>query len=197
MLYLRRVADAAGLGPELSPGRAAGGGWYRQVFSPRLAPVLAERLEAEAPHPLLDRKGKAPSSWTLGQLFRGAALFNDDELVAALAAAGEVELALRGELGLEALTVWITRSLVRRPTRVSRPRKSDANSLPRSRRARKRSLLGRFRDARGVAATAASAGGWRESAAPTQASVATLVRAPDARREQDGHYGALSPDPRS
>jgi len=111
MLYLRRVADAAGLARELPPGRAAGGNWYRQVFSPRLAPELAERLEAEAPHPVLDRKGKAPSSWTLGQLFRGAALFNDDELVAALAAAGEVELALRGELGLEALTVWITRSL--------------------------------------------------------------------------------------
>jgi hypothetical protein len=111
MLYLRRVADAAGLAGELAPGRAAGGNWYRQVFSPRLAPVLTERLEVETPHPLLDRKGKAPSSWTLGQLFRGAALFNDDELVAALAAAGEVELALRGELGLEALTVWITRSL--------------------------------------------------------------------------------------
>jgi hypothetical protein len=115
MLYLRRVADAAGLARELSAGRAAGGGWYRQVFSQRLAPVLAERLEASSPHPLLDRKGKAPSSWTLGLLFRGAARFNDDELVAALAAAGEVELALRGELGLEALTVWITRSLSRRP----------------------------------------------------------------------------------
>jgi hypothetical protein len=111
MLYLRRAADAAGLARELSPGRAAGGNWYRQVFSPRLAPELTERLAAEAPHPLLDRKGKAPTSWTLGQLFRGAARFDDDELVAALAAAGEVELAQRGDLGLEALTVWITRAL--------------------------------------------------------------------------------------
>jgi len=120
MLYLRRVADAAGLARELPPGRAAGGNWYRQVFSPRLAPELAERLEAEAPHPLLDRKGKAPTSWTLGQLFRGAARFDDDELVAALAAAGEVELALRGELGLEALTVWITRSLSPRSSPADR-----------------------------------------------------------------------------
>jgi hypothetical protein len=72
---------------------------------------LAERLEADEPHPLLDRKGKAASRWTLGELFRGAARFSDDELVAALAAAGEVELALRGDLGLEALTVWVARSL--------------------------------------------------------------------------------------
>jgi hypothetical protein len=116
MLYLRRVADEAGLASELSAERATGRNWYRQVFSPRLAPELTERLEASSPHPLLDRKGKAPTSWTLGQLFRGAARFNDDELVEALAAAGEVELALRGEVGLEALTVWITRSLSpRRP----------------------------------------------------------------------------------
>jgi hypothetical protein len=81
------------------------------VFSARLGPALAEQLEADAPHPLFDRKGKAPSRWNLGELFRGAAAFADDELVAALAAAGEVELALRGDLGLEALTVWIARSL--------------------------------------------------------------------------------------
>jgi hypothetical protein len=115
LLYLRRVADSAGLARELSPKRTAGEGWYQQVFSRRLGPVLDERLEADAPHPLVDRKGKALSRWTLGQLFRGAARFDDDELVAALAAAGEVELALRGDLGLEALTVWITRSLGSRP----------------------------------------------------------------------------------
>jgi hypothetical protein len=119
MLYLRRVADSAGLARELSAERAAGRNWYRQVFSPRLAPELTERLEASSPHPLLDRKGKAPTSWTLGQLFRGAARFDDDELVAALAASGEVELAQRGDLGLEALTVWIARSLS--------PRSSPAN----------------------------------------------------------------------
>lgn len=111
ILYLRRVADLAGLAAEMAPGRIADERWYPRVFSTRLAPVLAEKLEADGPHPLVDRKGKAPSSWTLGQVFRGAALFSDDELVAALAAAGEVELALRGELGLEALASWIARSL--------------------------------------------------------------------------------------
>ena len=116
MLYLRRVADAAGLARELSPTRTAGEGWYRQVFSAGVGPALAERLEADEPHPLRDRKGKAASRWTLGELFRGAARFSDDELVAALAAAGEVELALRGDLGLEALTVWIARSLSPRPS---------------------------------------------------------------------------------
>jgi len=120
MLYLRRVADAAGLARELSPKRTAGEGWYRQVFSTRLASALAEQLEADEPHPLLDRKGKAPSRWNLGELFRGAAAFSDDELVAALAAAGEVELALRGDLGLEALTVWIARSLRRQSSPTDR-----------------------------------------------------------------------------
>jgi hypothetical protein len=115
MLYLRRVADSAGLARELSAGSAGGKSWYQQVFSSRLAPELTERLEASSPHPLLDRKGKALTSWNLGQLFRGAARFDDNELVAALAAAGEVELAQRGDLGLEALTVWITRSLSQRP----------------------------------------------------------------------------------
>jgi len=90
------------------------------VFSTRLASALAEQLEADEPHPLLDRKGKAPSRWNLGELFRGAAAFSDDELVAALAAAGEVELALRGDLGLEALTVWIARSLRRQSSPTDR-----------------------------------------------------------------------------
>jgi len=111
LLYLRRVADAAGLAAEMTPGRTADERWYPRVFSSQIAPVLAERLAAEEPHPLRDRKGKPPSSWTLGQLFRAASLFDDDEIVAALAAAGEVELAQRGDLGLEALAVWITRSL--------------------------------------------------------------------------------------
>jgi hypothetical protein len=114
MLYLRRVADAAGLAASCLPSATAA----RLVPAgvPRLAPVLAERLEADKPHPLLHRKGKAPSRWNLGELFRGAARFSDDELVAALAAGGEVELALRGDLGLEALTAWIARSLSPRPS---------------------------------------------------------------------------------
>jgi hypothetical protein len=120
MLYLRRVAEAIGLARELSPKRTVGKTWYQQVFSPRLAPALAERLAADEPHPLVDRKGKALSRWTLGELFRGAAAYEDDELVAALAAAGEVELALRGDLGLEALTVWIARSLSPPPSPADR-----------------------------------------------------------------------------
>ena len=120
MLYLRRMAAAAGLARELEAARTAGDGWYRQVFSARLGPALAEQLAADEPHPLLDRKGKAPSRWNLGELFRGAAAFSDDELVAALAAAGEVELALRGDLGLEALTVWIARSLSLRSSPADR-----------------------------------------------------------------------------
>ena len=111
LLYLRRAADVAGLAAELTPERTADERWYPRVFSQRIAPVLAERLAAEAPHPLLDRRGKSPSSWTLGQLFRSASLFDDDELVAALAAAGDVERAQRGDLGLEALAAWVARSL--------------------------------------------------------------------------------------
>lgn len=110
MLYLRRVAAAAGLEEDMAPARTGDRGWYRGVFSKRVAPRLAERIGAHGPTPL-HRKGKPPSSWVLGQLFQGAGHYDDGELVDALAAAGEVELDQRGAMGLDALAAWITTTM--------------------------------------------------------------------------------------
>jgi hypothetical protein len=113
MLYLRRLAAAAGLVGDMDPGRTGDSNWYRAVFSKRLGPRLSELIEGDGPTPL-HRKGKPPSNWAAGQLFRGAGHYDDDELTAALAAAGEVELAQRGPVGLDALAAWITGTMEQR-----------------------------------------------------------------------------------
>lgn len=110
MLFLRRVAAGEGMVGDMDPGRTGDESWYRAVFSKRLGPRLRELIGEDGPTPL-DRKGKPPSVWALGQLFRGAGHYDDDELTAALAAAGDVELAQRGPVGLDALAVWITRTM--------------------------------------------------------------------------------------
>ena len=113
MLYLRRLAAAAGLVGDMDPGRTGDSSWYRAVFSKRLGPRLSELIGGDGPTPL-HRKGKPPSNWALGQLFRGAGHYDDDELTAALAAVGEVELAQRGPVGLDALAAWVTRTMEQR-----------------------------------------------------------------------------------
>lgn len=110
MLYLRRVAAAAGLASDMAPERTVDSGWYRRVFSPRIAPRLGELIAGDGPTPL-HRKGKPPSKWVLGQLFQGAGRYDDSQLTAALATAGEVELDQRGSVGLEALAAWIARTM--------------------------------------------------------------------------------------
>jgi hypothetical protein len=106
MLFLKRLAVAAGVAEQMTAGATSGGGWYRSTFTSTLGPALLEQLGDAARTPL-GRRGKAPSQWALGQLFRGAALYRQDELVAALAESGGLELAQRGSLGLEALSAWI------------------------------------------------------------------------------------------
>lgn len=106
LLFVRRLASAAGVEGEMGAKKTSGGAWYRSVFTPRLAPVLIERLGDAGLTPL-GRKGKPPTNWTLGQLFQGASQYGEDELVAGLAACGELEAAQRGALGLEALSAWI------------------------------------------------------------------------------------------
>jgi hypothetical protein len=112
LLELRRVADAAGIADQLTPQETGRDRWYQRVFSKQVAPKLVAELEDTAVTSLA-RKGKLPTTWTLGQLARGASLYSDDELVRALAASGDVEIAQRGAVGLEALTAWIVRSIGR------------------------------------------------------------------------------------
>ena len=108
LLYLRRIAVAVGIEDELDPAQTSDRGWYNRHFKGRLAPLLLDRLRELSPTPL-DRNGKLPTVWSLGGLFAGAGRYQEDELVAALAAGGEAEANLRGQLALEALSAWLTR----------------------------------------------------------------------------------------
>jgi len=110
MLDLRRTAMAAGLGDQLDPDRTCRDRWYQSVFSSDIAPVIIGYLQDDGPTPLT-KKGKPPTPWTLGQLFRGASLYTDDELADGLVGCGEVEAAQRGMLKLEALTAWIVSAI--------------------------------------------------------------------------------------
>jgi hypothetical protein len=108
LLYLRRVADAAGLAREMAPERTGARGWYGRRFKPELAPELLARLADDAPSPLVKPGSKPPSPWTLGALFAGAGRYTVLELAAAVASAGEVEVRLRvAEAGLDTLTAWL------------------------------------------------------------------------------------------
>ncbi len=112
MLDLRRTAVAADLVDQLDPDRTGRDRWYQSVFSSSIAPVIIERLEEDGPTPLA-KKGKLPTPWTLGQLFRGASLYSDNELEDALVCCGEVEAAQRGMLKLESLSAWIVSAIGR------------------------------------------------------------------------------------
>lgn len=113
LLYLRRAAAAAGLGGELRPGLRRDRRFYGRRFKGGLAPRLETFLDRDAPSPLRPASGRPVSTWALGQLFEGAGEYEDDELVAALAGLGEVEAALRGPLGPEAVAAWSARFLAR------------------------------------------------------------------------------------
>jgi hypothetical protein len=110
MLFLRRTAAATGHLDEMDPKMTSHRGWYGRRFKEGIFPELASALEEQGPTPLTKR-GKPPTPWTLGQLFSGAGRYRDGELQEALAAAGEVEAQLRGNMPLESLTVWLTRLL--------------------------------------------------------------------------------------
>lgn len=108
MLYLRRAAARAGFADELDPGRTSDPKWYPIRFSKGIGPSLLSYLEQDSPSPVLRGGGKGPSVFRLGVLFRGASRYTEQELVNALASAGGIEAALRGEMAVESLTAWIT-----------------------------------------------------------------------------------------
>ncbi len=108
LLYLRRLAADNGFLDEMAPDRTRENSWYPRRFKSGLGPKIIKILKADAPSPLWGAKGKGPSAFALGALFRGAGHYSDDELVGALADAGAVELALRGDMPGEMLSVWLT-----------------------------------------------------------------------------------------
>ena len=107
LLYLRRLAAEHGLLGEMSPDKTRDDFWYPRRFKNGLGPKIVEFVKADAPSPIQRAGGKAPTPFTLGGLFKGAGQYSDEDLEKALAEAGAVETALRGDMAQEALSVWI------------------------------------------------------------------------------------------
>jgi hypothetical protein len=108
LLYLRLLAAENGLVEEMAPERTSDRYWYPRQFKNGIGSKLVELLEADAPSPLIRSGTKPPSLFVLGGLFRGAGHYRTSELERALAELGSVETALRGDLAVEALSVWFT-----------------------------------------------------------------------------------------
>jgi hypothetical protein len=109
MLYLRRVARAAGLERDMAPDQTSRSRWYAGRFKNDLAPELVTRLKQDAPSPMIRPGGKPPTPFSLGAVFRGAGRYSDDELAASIADAGTVESGIRQQtFGLETLTAWLS-----------------------------------------------------------------------------------------
>jgi hypothetical protein len=108
LLYLRRLAAENGLLEEMSADSTGASFWYPRRFKNNLGPKFQELLKADAPSPILRQRGRAPTLFALGRLFKGAGRYSDDDLTEALAEAGAVEVALRGDMAREALSVWLT-----------------------------------------------------------------------------------------
>ena len=109
LLYLRRVAEAAGLGDEMAPEQTDRRGWYSKRFKDGIAPDLVARFKQDAPSPLIRPGGKPPTPFSLGALFAGAGRYSDAEVTAAIADASRVEAGIRQEpFPLEVLTVWLS-----------------------------------------------------------------------------------------
>lgn len=108
MLYLRRVAAAAGLQSDMAPEQTSRQGWYARRFKKDLAPELITRIKGDAPSPMLRPGGKPPTPFSLGAVFSGAGRYTDAELTASIAGAAAVESGIRQQtFGLETLTAWL------------------------------------------------------------------------------------------
>jgi hypothetical protein len=107
LLYLRRLVAEHGLLEEMSTEKTRDDFWYPRRFKNGLGPKIVEFVKADAPSPIQRVGRKPPTLFALGQLFKGAGRYTDEDLVQALAEAGAVETALRGDMATEALSVWI------------------------------------------------------------------------------------------
>jgi len=110
LLVLRRILTAAGKGQELDRNRVNDRSWYSRRFKKELGPWLLEHLDAES----WGFRRKRPGLWSLSSLVRGASLYRDEELIAALADSGALEESLRSGMAVEALSAWLL-ALVSRP----------------------------------------------------------------------------------
>jgi hypothetical protein len=110
-----------GFAAALDPRTTQGGAWYKRELQGRIAPALQERLAGEPGSPLLKKDGTPPSTYALKGLFVGAGHYREEELLSALAEAGEVEAGLRGALPLEVLAAWLLRLMSGSESSAARP----------------------------------------------------------------------------
>jgi hypothetical protein len=96
-LAVRAHARRAGLAKELEPRRCAASDWYWRSFKPRIHARLKQNIDDTPDSPLARL-----SVWQLHRLFRLAAAYGDDELLAAvgrLTRSGAERLPARAALG--------------------------------------------------------------------------------------------------
>jgi len=106
-LFLRRAAVACGFEKDIE---AKGPGRHRfnsALAKKTIVPAIEKRMKKDLPYPK-SKKGKVPSAWSLGQLLAGASLYTDQQLIHALAEAGEFEAQARGKLDLDNLSAWLS-----------------------------------------------------------------------------------------
>jgi hypothetical protein len=97
---VRRLVSPAALDPQ----RTQAPRWYPQVFKRQMEPTLSPAIAGDPGHPF---GRKAPSPFLLGNMVRGASLYGEAELVAALAEATVVERRLRRSRPFDALSPWL------------------------------------------------------------------------------------------
>ena len=127
LLDLRLLARELGLEAELDPARTAHQRWHAGVFKTRLAPALEARLVEDGPASPVNA-AKPPTTWFLGRLFAAAGRYREEELVAALSTAGAAEVAVRGDLALEAVCAWVGQLLERPASSRARPPRGSAGA---------------------------------------------------------------------
>jgi hypothetical protein len=108
LLYLRLLGEREGFLDEMSPSRTDEKFWYPGRFKKVIGPRLEEIISAEGPSPLVKRNGKPLSPFVMGNLFRAAGRYTNDDLEAALTDLGGVGAAMRSDARLEALSIWFS-----------------------------------------------------------------------------------------
>ncbi|NOZ93663.1 MAG: hypothetical protein GXP47_02845 [Acidobacteria bacterium] len=103
LLVLRRLLASRGDAQDLDRKQVGDRSWYNRRFKNDLGPWILERLDAET----WGARRKRPSIWSLSNLVRGAVLYRDEELIAALATSGALEERLRSGVAVEALSAWL------------------------------------------------------------------------------------------
>lgn len=106
-LFLRRVAVACGFEKDLVAQRGRKGNWNMARAKKTIIPAIEKRMRDDMPYPK-SKKGKVPTSWSLGQLLAGANLYSEEQLIRALGEFGELEAHSRGKMAQDNISAWLS-----------------------------------------------------------------------------------------